>query len=65
MDEDLSIIDRNTRFEKIKIFLIKNKKIIIIFLIISILFLFFFFGYKELNKKKKTRNFKFLQFNNY
>ena len=53
MDEDLSIIDRNTRFEKIKIFLIKNKKIIIIFLIISILFLFFFFGYKELNKKKK------------
>ena len=53
MDEDLSIIDRNTRFEKIKIFLIKNKKIIIIFLIISISFLFIFFGYKELNKKKK------------
>ncbi|MDA9698044.1 hypothetical protein N9U81_01410 [Candidatus Pelagibacter sp.] len=53
MDEDLSIIDRNTRFEKIKIFLIKNKKIIIIFSIISISFLFIFFGYKELNKKKK------------
>ena len=53
MDEDLSIIDRNTRFEKIKIFLIKNKKIIIIFLIINISFLFIFFGYKELNKKKK------------
>ena len=53
MDEDLSIIDRNTRFEKIKNFLIKNKKIIIIFSIISISFLFIFFGYKELNKKKK------------
>ena len=53
MDEDLSIIDRNTRFEKIKIFLIKNKKMIIIFSIISISFLFIFFGYKELNKKKK------------
>ena len=53
MDEDLSIIDRNTRLEKIKFFLTKNKRIIIIFLTISILFLFSFFGYKEFNKKQK------------
>ena len=53
MDEDLSIIDRNTRLEKIKFFLTKNKRIIIIFLTICILFLFSFFGYKEFNKKQK------------
>ena len=53
MDEDLSIIDTNTRNEKIKNFFIKNKKKLITILIIIILSLFSYFGYKEFNKRQK------------
>ena len=51
MDEDLAIIDSNTRVEKIKNFLKNNKKIIIIVLISIILILMGFFGIKEFKSK--------------
>ena len=53
MDEDLAIINTNTRNEKIKNFLIKFKNIIfsIIFLIVIIVMIFF--GYGEYTKSKK------------
>ena len=55
MDEDISIINRNTRNEKIRNFFIKNKKILIIFLSIIILIIFGFFGYEEIQKNKKNK----------
>ena len=53
MDEDISIINSNTRNEKIKNFFIENKIKLISFLLIIILSLIGFFGYEEFNKRKK------------
>ena len=53
MDEDISIINSNTRNEKIKSFFIENKFKLISFLLIIILSLSGFFGYEEFNKKKE------------
>ena len=55
MDEDLSIINTNTRNERIKRFIQNNKKIIISLFIILILSLIFFFGLGEYNKNKGLR----------
>ena len=55
MDEDISIINRNTRNEKIRNFFIKNKKILIISLSSIILIIFGFFGYQEIQKSKKNK----------
>ena len=52
MDEDLSIINSNTRKEKIKNFFITNKKIISYFLIFILILIFIFFGYQSYNKSK-------------
>ena len=52
MDEDISIIDTNTRNEKIKNFFIKNKKKLISILVIILLITFSYFIYKELQNKK-------------
>ena len=52
MDEDISIIDTNTRNEKIKNFFIKNKKKLISILVIILLIIFSYFVYKELENKK-------------
>jgi len=55
MDEDLAIINNNTRSEKIKNFLIEKRKIIIFivsFLILGLLSFYSFNAYKESNKKK-------------
>ena len=55
MDEDIAIINSNTRNEKVKNFLINNKKLLISFLvfIIFLLISFFIFGeFKERNKIK-------------
>ena len=55
MDEEISIIDRNTRNQKIKDFFINNKKIlaiITIFLIFSILSFYIYKIYKDQNKEK-------------
>ena len=52
MEEDLSIIDTNTRIEKIKNFFIKNKKYLITILSLIILIIFAFFAYNEMQNKK-------------
>ena len=55
MDEEITIINESTRFEKVKNFLINNKnKIIIIFLIIILLLCGYFF-YKDFEKKNKIK----------
>ena len=53
MDEDLAIIDTNTRNEKIKNFLLNNKRKIIIFLSLIIIILLCYFGLNEIKKKQK------------
>jgi hypothetical protein len=53
MDEDLSIINTNTRNEKIKNFFVNNKKIIVIIISIIILSVILFFGFKEFQKNQK------------
>ena len=55
MDEDLSIINTNTRNEKIKNFFLKNKKKLIVFLLVFILILISYFGYKEFKKRQKIQ----------
>ena len=55
MDEDLSIINTNTRNERIKRFIQNKKKIIISIFIILILSLIFFFGLGEYNKNKRSK----------
>ena len=52
MEEDISIIDTNTRIEKIKNFFIKNKKYLITIISLIILFIFAFFAYDEMQNKK-------------
>ena len=54
MDEEISIIDAKTRNEKIRDFLINNKKRIIISLIIVIIIFLSFFGFK-INKESKKK----------
>ena len=53
MDEDLSIINTNTRNEKIKNFFINNKRLIISLLLLIVLLLMFFFGFNEFKKREK------------
>ena len=53
MDEEITVINSNTRNEKIKNFFIKNKIILISFLLITILCLISFFGYEEFNKRNR------------
>ena len=55
MDEDLSIINSNTRNEKIKNFIINNKKSLIILLILFLGFIISFFGYKEFKKSQTIK----------
>ena len=52
MNEDLSIINTNTRNERIKNFLVKNKKILFISLSIVVIILLTFFAYLELKKSQ-------------
>ena len=55
MDEDISIINKNTRNEKIKNFFINNKKTLISTLITLILILFGYFAYEEIQSRKKIQ----------
>ena len=55
MDEDLSIINSNTRNEKIKNFIINNKKSLIILLILFLGIIIGFFGYKEFKKSQTIK----------
>ncbi len=54
MDEDIAIIDSNTRKEKIKNFFIQNKKILIIFGSIFLILLLSYFAFIEFTKNKKV-----------
>ena len=53
MDEDITIINTNTRNEKIKNFFFNNKKKLIIFFILLIAFVILFFSYSEYRKKQR------------
>ena len=55
MDEDIAIINSNNRTEKIKNFLIKNKKGIIISVLIFVLSIITFFLFDDIKKKKKIK----------
>ena len=53
MDEDLAIIDSNTRNQKIKDFFINNKKRISISLIVIIIIILSFFGFKMIKDSNR------------
>ncbi len=53
MDEDISIVNEETRKQKIINFFLDNKKKIISILLILIFLIFAIFGKNELNKRKK------------
>ena len=55
MDEEIEIINTNTRIEKLKNFLISKRKKIISSLILIILILISFFGYQEFNSRNKEK----------
>ncbi len=55
MDEEIAIIDANTRNNKIKNFFIKNKKILIVFISIIIFIFIGYFSYDEINKRNKIK----------
>jgi len=55
MDEDLSIINSNNRNEKIKNFILHNKKSLIALLIIFFGVIISFFGYKEFKKSQTIK----------
>ena len=55
MDEEIAIIDSNTRIEKLKNFFIKKRKPLILFLSLIIIILITFFGFGEYKKKKQIK----------
>ena len=55
MDEEIEIINTNTRIEKLKNFLISKRKQLITLLILIILILISFFGYQEFNTRSKEK----------
>ena len=55
MDQDIEIINTNTRNEKIKNFFVKNKKPLISLIIVIILILFSFFFYQEYKSGQKEK----------
>ena len=55
MDEEINIIDSNTRNEKIKNFFIKYKKLLISFVILIITLILIFFIFREYKDNKKTQ----------
>ena len=55
MDEEIEIINTNTRVEKLKNFLILKRKQLITSLILIILILITFFGYQEFKSRSKEK----------
>jgi predicted negative regulator of RcsB-dependent stress response len=55
MDEEISIIDTNTRSEKIKNFIIKNRRNLIGIIIIIIFLLIGYFTFNEIKTKSKIK----------
>ena len=60
MDEDLAIINTNTRNEKIKKFFLDNKKKLVLFVVLIIALLILFFSFNEYKKIQKKKNIKLL-----
>ena len=54
MNEEISIINSNTRNEKIKNFFNNNKKPLITILTLIILIAFSYFAYNEIQEKKNS-----------
>ena len=55
MDEEINIIDSNTRNEKIKNFFIKNKKILIAFILLILISLIGYFAFTDYKFKNKVQ----------
>jgi hypothetical protein len=55
MDEDISIINSNTRKEKIKNFFLNNKKKVLIVIITIVLLMISFFGYGEFKDHQREK----------
>ncbi len=55
MDEEISIINSNTRTEKIKNYLVSNKKKIIIFLSVILIIIFSIFALEEAEDRKRIK----------
>jgi len=55
MDEDIAVINKNTRNEKIKNFFVNNAKKLIIVISSIVLIIFAYFIYEDLKKKKKIK----------
>ena len=55
MDEDISIINSNTRNEKIKNFFLNNKKKLLAFLLVVVIMLIFFFSYEEFKDYQRQK----------
>ena len=55
MDEEIEIINTNTRIEKFKNFIISKRKQIITLLLIIILILISFFAFQEFNSRNKVK----------
>jgi predicted negative regulator of RcsB-dependent stress response len=55
MDEEISIIDSNTRNEKIKIFFVNNKKNLIIVITTLIIGLVVYFSFNEIKERNKIK----------
>ena len=55
MNEDISIINSNTRNEKIKNFFLNNKKRLLAFLLVVIIMLIFFFSYGEFKNYQRQK----------
>ncbi len=55
MEEDISIVNSNTRNEKIKNFFLNNKKKLIVFLILAVILLISFFCYGEFKDYQKQK----------
>ena len=55
MDEEIEIINTNTRIEKLKNFLISKRKQLISMLLLVVLILICFFGYQEFNNRSKEK----------
>ena len=55
MDEEIEIINTNTRIEKLKNFFVSKRKQIITLFIILILILISFFAYQEFKSRNKIK----------
>ena len=55
MDEDISIINSNTRNEKIKNFFVENKKALFLSILLIVFILISYFGFKEYKENKKIQ----------